>query len=192
MLFILKSFRKDCASFSSLLFELIRRELDEAFPVLRVAFNGILLFWVTISSPCEKRQNLQSLINLLNLPFKMPCHFFGCNLSGNKSSLLFMLVCWVIAKFSAVHFFWRCMFTFFAFSDNLSRQGIREEIATSIPLVFILFANCIISLAISDGVLNVFLSRFFLCERQSYQVFVPWMVWCNLSCLLSLFLEMIL
>ena len=86
----------------------------------------------------------------------MPCHFFGCNLSGSKSSLLFLLVCWVIAKFSAVHFCCRCMFTFFAFSDNLSREGIREEIATSIPLVFILFANCIISLAISDGVLNVF------------------------------------
>ena len=34
MLFILKSFRKDCGSFSSLLFELIRRELNEASPVL--------------------------------------------------------------------------------------------------------------------------------------------------------------
>ena len=44
VLFILRSFRKDCGSFSSLLFELIRGVLDEAFPVLRVAFNSILLF----------------------------------------------------------------------------------------------------------------------------------------------------
>ena len=43
MFFIIKSFRKDCGSFSSLLFELIRRGLDEAFPVLRVGCNGILL-----------------------------------------------------------------------------------------------------------------------------------------------------
>ena len=44
VLFILKSFRKDCGSFSSPLFQLIRRVLNEAFPVLRVAFNTILLF----------------------------------------------------------------------------------------------------------------------------------------------------
>ena len=81
MLFILKSFRKDYGSFS-LLFELIRREIDEAFPVFRFAVNGILLFWVTISSPWGNHQTLQSLINLLKLPFKMPCPFlFGCNLS---------------------------------------------------------------------------------------------------------------
>ena len=155
MLFILISFRKDCGSFSSLLFEFIRRELGEAFPVvLRVAFNGILLFWVIISSPCQKHLNLQSLIILLKLPFKMPCPvLFVCNLTRNKSSLLFMLVCWIIAKFSAVHFPCRCMFIFFAFSDSLSPWDImRDETATSIPLVLILFANCIISLAISDGV----------------------------------------
>ena len=72
MFFIL---RKDCGSFSLLLFELIRRELHETLPILRVAFNGILLFWVTMSSPCEKHQNSQSLINLLKLPFKMRCYF---------------------------------------------------------------------------------------------------------------------
>ena len=44
MLFIVKSFRKECGSFSSLLLELIRRELDEAFSVLQVAFNVMLLF----------------------------------------------------------------------------------------------------------------------------------------------------
>ena len=191
MLFIIKSFRRDCGSFSSLLFQIIiRTELDEEFPVLRVAFNGFLLFWVTISSPFEKHQNLQSLINLLKLLVKMPCPFlFGCNLSGNKFSLLFMLVCWIIAKFSAMHFSCRCMSTFFGFSDNLSARGTRDETATSITLVFKLFANCIISRAISDGIL--FLSRLFLCVKQSYRVFVPWMVWCNLSRLLSLLLEMI-
>ena len=116
MLFIVKSFRKECGSFSSLLLELIRRELDEAFSVLQVAFNVMLLFWATIPSPCEKHQNLRSLINLLKLPFKMPCPFlFGCNLSENKSSLLFMLVCWIIAKFSAVDFSCRFMFTFSLF-----------------------------------------------------------------------------
>ena len=157
MLFILKSFRKDCRSFSSLLFKLIRKELDKAFPVLRVAFNGILLFWVTISSPCVKHQNLQSLINLLKLPFKMPCTFlFGCNLLGNKSSLLFMLVCRIIAMFSAVHFSCRCMFPFFTFSDSLSPWGIRGETAASIPLIFMLFANYIILLVILDGVLLFF------------------------------------
>ena len=105
MFFILKCSRKDCGSFSSLLLELIRRGIDKVFPVLRVAFNGILLFWVTISSPYEKHQNLQLLINLLKLPFKMPCPFlFGCNLLGNESSLLLMLVRWIIAKFSLVPF----------------------------------------------------------------------------------------
>ena len=45
MLFIIKSFRRDCESLSSLLFEfIIGTELDEEFPVLRVAFNGFLLF----------------------------------------------------------------------------------------------------------------------------------------------------
>ena len=41
VLFILKSLRKECGSFSLLLFELIIRVLNEAFPVLRVAFNSI-------------------------------------------------------------------------------------------------------------------------------------------------------
>ena len=41
VLFILKSFRKECGFFSLLLFELIIRVLNEAFPVLRVAFNSI-------------------------------------------------------------------------------------------------------------------------------------------------------
>ena len=115
MLFIPKSFRKNCGLFSSLLFERIRKKLDEAFPILRVAFS-ILLYSVTISSPREKHQNLQSLINLPKLPFKFPSSFlFGCELSGNKSSLQFRLVCWIMAKFSAVHFSCRCMFTFFTF-----------------------------------------------------------------------------
>ena len=111
-----------------------------------------MLFWVTISSPCEKLRNLQSLIKLLKLPFKIPCNYLlGCYLSGNKSSFLFMLVCWIIAKFPAVDFSCRSMFTFLAFSDNFSPRGIRDETAT-----FIAFANYIISLAISDGALLFF------------------------------------
>ena len=54
------------------------------------------------------------------------------------------------ANFSADHFSCRCMLNF---SDSLSPRGIKDEKATSIPLVFIVFANCIISLAISDGLL---------------------------------------
>ena len=76
-----------------------------------------------------------------------------------------MLVCWIIANFFAALFSCRCMFTFSAFSDGLSPRGIRDEKATSIPLVFILFANCIISLAISDRVL-LFLSRLSLYESK--------------------------
>ena len=119
MLFIPKSFRKNCGLFSSLLFERIRKKLDEAFPILRVAFS-ILLYSVTISSPREKHQNLQSLINLPKLPFKIPTSFlFGCELSGNKSSLQFRLVCWKMAKFS---FFLQMYVYLFHFFQTMNQR----------------------------------------------------------------------
>ena len=79
ILFIRISFRRDCGSFISVLFEYVRGELDGTSSMFRVVFNGILLFWITTLSPCEKRQTY-SLINFLKFPLTIPRPFLlGCN-----------------------------------------------------------------------------------------------------------------
>ena len=113
MLFILISFRKDCGSFISVSFELVRGELNYTSSMFRVLFKGISLFWITTLSPCEKRQTY-SLINFLKFPLRIPWPFLlGCNLSGKRSNLLFMFLCNIKAKFSALYFSCNSSLTFF-------------------------------------------------------------------------------
>ena len=102
-------------------------------------------------SPCEKRQTY-SLINFLKFPLRIPWPFLlGCNLSEKRSNLLFMFLCTIKAKFSAVHFYSNSLLTFFSFSDSQTPLGIKDDIDTSVLLIFIFFAKLRISLAISDG-----------------------------------------
>ena len=69
ILFVLISFRKDCESFISVSFELVRGELDDTSSMFGVVFNGISLFLITTLSPFEKCQTY-SIINFLKFPLK--------------------------------------------------------------------------------------------------------------------------
>ena len=111
------SFRKDCGSFISVSFEFVRGELNDTSSMFRVLFNGngISLFGITTSSPCEKRQTYSS-INFVTVPLRIPWPFLlECNLSGKRSNLLFMFLCTIKAKFLAVHFSCNSLLTFFSF-----------------------------------------------------------------------------
>ena len=68
------------------------------------------------------------------------------------------------AKFSVVHFSGDSLLTFFPFSDCRSARGIKDEIDTSVPLIFIFFAIMMILLAISDGSWLLFKSFVPVCK----------------------------
>ena len=104
-----------------------------------------------VLSPCENHQTY-SLINFLKFSLRISWPFLlGCNLSGKRSNLLFMFSCNIKANFCAVHFSCNCLLTFFHFSDSRSPRGIKSDIGTSVPVIFICFPKLMISLAISNG-----------------------------------------
>ena len=55
------------------------------------------------------------------------------------------------AKFYVAHVSFNSLLTFFPFSDSQSPQGTKDNIDTSVPLLFILFAKLMIWSAISNG-----------------------------------------
>ena len=124
-------------------------------------------------SPCEKHQTY-SLINFLKFPLRIPCSFLlGCNLSGKRSNLLLMFLCNIKVKLSAVHFSSNSLLTLFPFTDSRPPRCIKDDIDTSVPLVFIFFAELMISLAIFDGFWLLFKSFVPVCKIM---VSLKWLV----------------